>query len=216
MAVRESVACRGQRPSRLLRHRAAEGLVGVRHASGLSVRAVARLVQVSPSRIARLEAGDPGTTTIDLVARVAAALGLELAASLYPSGDPIRDRAHLALLERLRARLPQAARWRTEVPVPILGDLRSGDAIVSTSAGDVLIEAETHVSDVQLVERRSSAKARDLGAIRLILLIADTRHHWTLLRDHPEVRERFPVGTKAALAALRGGRDPGADGLIVL
>ena len=71
--------------------------------------------------------------TIDLVARVAEVLGLELAVSLHPNGDPVRDRGHLALLARLRARIPNAPGWRVEVPVPIVGDLRSGDAMVTAN-----------------------------------------------------------------------------------
>jgi hypothetical protein len=67
----------------------------------------------------RLERGDETTMTIDLAARVAPIVGLELAAQLHASGDPIRDRAHLALLERLRKRLAPGATWRTEVPVQL-------------------------------------------------------------------------------------------------
>ncbi|HLX35162.1 MAG TPA: hypothetical protein VKR30_07960 [Candidatus Limnocylindrales bacterium] len=107
-------------------------------------------------------------------------------------------------------------RWRTEVPIPIAGDLRSADAVVTIAAGEIMIEAETRVSDVQLVERRSAAKGRDLGALRVVLLLADTAHHWTLLRQHPELRQRYPIGTCEVLAALRAGRDPGGDGLVIL
>lgn len=138
--------------------------------SGLSIREVARRAEVSADTIIRLERGDPTTTTIDLVARVAPTVGLELATALHPNGDPVRDRGHLALLGRFRERLPANTSWRTEVPVPITGDLRSGDAVVSVTDGDVLIEAETHVGDIQTIERKISAKARDLGVDRVVLL----------------------------------------------
>ena len=184
--------------------------------SGLSIREGARRIGVSPETIMRLERGDPSTMTIDLVARVAPIVGLDLAASLHPNGDQVRDRAHLALLGRFRDRLPASVRWRTEVPVPIAGDLRSGDAVVSVSAGDVLVEAETRLGDVQATERKVSAKARDLGADRVILLLADTRHHRTVIRDHPELTTRFPLGTREVLASLRAGRLPNGDGLVIL
>ena len=177
---------------------------------------MARTVGVSPETVIRLERGDPATMTVDLTARVAVVVGLDLAASTFPSGDPVRDRAHLALLARLRARLPADARWRTEVPVPIAGDLRSGDATLAIGHGTVLIEAETHLADVQALERKGAAKARDLGAARLILLLADTRHNREVARLHPELRERFPIGTRVCLAALREGRDPGGDALVFL
>jgi hypothetical protein len=166
--------------------------------------------------IARAERGDPGTLTIDLLAVVAPVLGLQLSASLYPDGDPVRDRGHLALLGRLRRRVPDHVRWRVEVPMPIAGDLRSADAVVTLPAGDVLIEAETRLDDVQAMQRKASAKMRDLGAIRLVILAADTRHNQRVLREHPEVRERFPIGTRQCLSALARGRDPGGDALVIL
>jgi transcriptional regulator with XRE-family HTH domain len=215
MAIRDNPRARGERRSQYLRGRMAAELVEARHAAGLSAREVARVVGVSAARIDRLEHADPASMTVDLVARTAAALGLDLAASLHPNGDPARDRGQLALLARFRARIP-AVMWRVEVPIPIAGDLRSADAVVAIKPGDVLIEAETHVNDVQLVERRSSAKCRDLGALRVVLVLADTRHHWRLLHEHPELRQRFPVGTRGVIAALKAGRDPGGDGLVVL
>jgi transcriptional regulator with XRE-family HTH domain len=216
MPGRDSEHARGVRRSRILRLRLGEELRISRRGAGLSIREVARRVGVSPQTIIALERGDPGTMTIDLVARVAAVVGLDLAASLYPNGDPVRDRAQLALLARLRARLPEVTPWRTEVPVPIAGDLRSGDAVLGLPEADVLIEAETHLDDVQAVLRRAAAKARDLGARRLVLLVADTKHNRRVTTDHPELRERFPVGTRACLAALRAGQDPGGDALAIL
>ena len=81
---------------------------------------------------------------------------------------------------------------------------------------DVLIEAETHLDDIQLVERRGAAKQRDLGATRLVLLVADTRHNKDVAKRHPELRERFPTSPRQALAALTRGDDPGGDALILL
>lgn len=182
----------------------------------MSLREVGRRVGVGHEVIARAERGDPATLTIDLVARIAAVLGLELAASLHPDGDPVRDRGHLALLSRMRSRLPASVGWRAEVPIPIAGDLRSGDAIISAECGDTLVEAETHLGDIQALERRASAKARDLGAARTVLLVAHTRHNRQVIRDHPELKERFPVGTRECLARLTRGVDPGGDCLVVL
>jgi hypothetical protein len=166
--------------------------------------------------IIRLEASDAATMTVDLVARVAAVVGLQLAASLYPDGDPVRDTAHLALLARLRARIHQALRWYAEVAIPIAGDQRSGDATIVGAGWDALVEAETRLGDLQLLERRAAAKRRDLGADRLILLIAATRHNREVIRLHPELRERFPIDTRTCLKRLAAGEDPGGDCLVVL
>src|SRR5215210_4469844 len=95
----------GERRSRQLRQRLAEELVSTRLAAGISRREIARRLRVSPDRIARVEQGDVTAQTVDVIARLAAALGLQLGANLYPDGDEVRDRGHLALLARFRARL---------------------------------------------------------------------------------------------------------------
>lgn len=216
MAGRESAAAIGARRSRLLRQRIADELSNARISAGLSVREVARIVRVSAARIERAERGDPGTLTIDLAARIAPVVGLLLAASLRVDGDPVRDRAHLGLLERFRVRLDRSLVWRTEVPMPIVGDLRAGDGVIEAVFGTIAVEAETRVTDIQAVERKSALKQRDLGADRLILLIADTPNNRRVVALHPELRARFPVHTRRCLAALGRGEDPGGDCLAIL
>lgn len=100
--------------------------------------------------------------------------------------------------------------------MPIPGDLRSADATLDGDQLDAMIEAETRFSDVQGMERRVASKARDLGVRRVILLVLDSSHNREVVRSTPWLAERFPVGTRAALAALGNGRDPGGDCLIFL
>jgi transcriptional regulator with XRE-family HTH domain len=200
----------------MLRLRVAEELVTRRLDAGLSVREVGRRAGLSPDTALRIERAESGSMTIDNIGRIAGVLGLELAASLYPNGDPVRDRAHLALLNRFRSRLGPGIPIRAEVPIPIPGDRRSGDCVLSLAAGDVLIEAETRVSDCQAVERRARAKARDLGAIRLVLLLADTRHNRSVISFHPELLGSFPTRTRACLDALGQGIVPGGDAIVFL
>lgn len=216
MPGRDTVATIGARRGRYLRQRVADDLTRARATAGLSVRGIARSIGVSADRIIRAERGDPTTLTIELLARIAPALGLQLAVSLHPNGDPVRDRAHLALLGRLRSRLPAGIRWRTEVPIPIAGDLRAADACIELSQVLMLIEAETRLTDVQAVERKSTLKQRDIDADRLILLVADTPHNRAVLRLHPELAERFPVTTRRCLAALGRAEDPGGDAIVLL
>jgi hypothetical protein len=154
--------------------------------------------------------------TIDLVARIAPVLGKQLAASLYPFGDPVRDAGHLRLLARLRQRLHPGLLWRAEVPIPITGDPRSAAGIIKGTFGEILVEAETHVGDIQDLERRIGAKARDLGADRVILLVADTRHNKHVIRTNPALLERFPVSARSCMRALAAGADPRGDSLVVL
>lgn len=216
MARGESIAAIGQRRSRLLRQRNGDELANARRTSGMSVRELARIVGVSPGRIERAERGDPGTLTLDLAARIAPAVGLLLGTSLHPNGDPVRDRAHLALLGRLRARVHPRLLWRTEVPMPIAGDLRAGDAVIEGPFGITLVEAETKLVDTQAVERKARLKQRDLGADRLVLLIADTRSNRRAIALYPELQERFPIPARRCLAALARAEDPGGDAILIL
>jgi len=213
---RESAATLGESRSRLLRQRLAEELRTSRLAAGLSIREVARRVRVSPSRIERVEEAHQTALTLDIVSRIAPVIGLQLAASLHPNGDPVRDRAHVALLHRFRRRLHPNLTWQAEVPMPIAGDLRAGDALIGGAFGTILVEAETRLVDLQAVERRSALKKRDLGAERLVLLIADTPNNRRVLELHPELRERLPVSTRKCLAALGRGDDPREDALVIL
>lgn len=215
MASKETIASVGERRSRMLRFRTAEEIANTRRALGISCRELGRRTGIGPQRIARAERGDVDALTIDVAARLAPALGLQLAVSLHPNGDAVRDRGQLALMNRFRSRLPSIT-LRTEVPVPIPGDLRSADGVVTIAAGQVLVEAETHLGDVQLIERRVAAKARDLGVLRTVLLAADTRHNHQVIRNHPELTERFPIGTRTCLTRLARGEDPGGDALVIL
>ena len=106
--------------------------------------------------------------------------------------------------------------WRTEVPMPITGDLRAADGMISGRFGIAVVEAEARLTDVQAVERKARRKQRDLGADRLILLLADTGNNRRVIELHPELREQFPVGTRKCLAALSRGADPGGDCLVIL
>lgn len=216
MPTRESAAARGARRSRLLRLRTGDELASARRTPGLSLREVGRRVGVSPQRVARAERGEPDALSIDLAARLAVIYGLQLAVSLHPDGDRIRDRAHVALLERFSSRLTPTVNWRTEVPIPITGDQRSGDGMVAAVFGTILVEAETHLGDFQALERRIAAKARDLGADRVVLLLADTRHNRALLDEVPAIRDRFPIDTRTWFRAIHGGADPGGDAVVIL
>ena len=216
MAREETPAVKGARRLRQLTTRLIEDLIAARRAAGLSIREVARRIGCSHDMVRRFEAGIPSSATIAFVAAYAASVGLKLAASLHPDGDPVRDAPQLRLLARFRARIHPALRWRAEVVIPITGDARSGDGLLAGDGWEALVEAETYLGDVQLVERRAAAKQRDLGADRLILLVADTRHNREVIRLHPELRERFPIDTRTCLHRLGQGLDPSGDALVIL
>jgi hypothetical protein len=93
-----------------------------------------------------------------------------LAARAYPIGGGIRNVAQLELLARLRTRVAKQFTWRTEVPMPIEGDLRAWDAALFGPAIRVGIDAETRLRDIQAVDRRVMLKlpvaySRDAGIV---------------------------------------------------
>jgi len=216
MPVHDTAVDQGARRGRFLRTRLAAELETARLAAGLSYREVARQLGVGHELVAKALRADPSVLTVDFAAKLAAVLGLELGASLHPVGDPVRDKAHLALIRRLRARLGSGLTWRSEVPIPISGDRRSADGIIVGTSFEILVEAETRLDDTQAVERKVAAKRRDFGIQRVIVLVADTRHNREVLLRVQELREGFPIGTRACLAALSRGRDPGGDALVII
>jgi hypothetical protein len=79
------------------------------------------------------------------------------------------------------------------------------------------VEAETRPNDLQAVERSISAKKRDSGVQRMALLVSSTERNLALVRQHlPALRQTFPLATRGFMAAIRDGRDPGADALVLL
>jgi transcriptional regulator with XRE-family HTH domain len=177
---------------------------------------VGSLIGVSHTQVIRIERGLAPHVDIEILARMASVLGSELSLAIHPIATPVRDAAHLALLSRLRARIHPSVRWRSQVPMPIPGDLRSADATLAGIDLSAMVEAETRLGDVQSVERRIAGKARDLGVRGVILLLRDSRHNREVVRTTPWLSERFPVTSRAALAALGRGQDPGGDCLIFL
>jgi hypothetical protein len=81
--------------------------------------------------VGRFERGEIANPPIVFLGAFCEVVGLEFGMRAYPTGDPIRDRAQLALLERLRVRIAPSLRWRTEVPLPIEPDRRAWDAEIA-------------------------------------------------------------------------------------
>ena len=191
-----------------------------RTAAGLSQRTVAKAIGVSHSKVSRFERGVIRDPSLKFMAAYCAVVGLDLTIRAYPAGDPIRDRAQLALLERFRTRLHPSLRWRTEVPLAMERDLRAWDAEVSGAAPDrwrVRVEAETNVADGQALERRLQLKIRDDPVGHVILLVSETRANRQAMRLlWAGLSETLPLDARATLAALGEGRDPGGSGIVIL
>lgn len=220
MATHERPADRGRRKARDLLRRLGQDHRQARVAAGLSLRAVAATSQTSQSRLWRFEHGLIEHISVADVGAWCAVVGLDVAFRGYPSGDPLRDRAQRDVLERLRVRLHADLIWRTEVPLPIVGDLRAWDGAIMGQRPKpwaARVEAETNISDGQALERRLGLKLRDDPVGHLILLVADTRNNRAALKIlTPGLQSLFTLPPRRMLAALREGLDPGGNGIIVL
>jgi transcriptional regulator with XRE-family HTH domain len=185
---------------------------------GLSQSAVARAAGISASQVSRVERAQARCLSIRQAARLLSVVGLELSARAYPGGRPIRDVAHRALLDRLRARVPPGVRWRFEVPVGGPGDGRAWDAVLRFGDGSVAVEAETRPRDVQALQRRLTTKLRDDPEVSaVILLLSATRHNRALVKEHGDaLRAALPGSADAILRTIAAGRHPGGSGIVLL
>jgi transcriptional regulator with XRE-family HTH domain len=187
-----------------------------RRNAGLSHDAVGAACHMSGSTIARTLAGEIARPDIRLLAEMAAAVGQELRLRAFPAGDPIRDGAQQRLLARFRARVSPGIRWRTEVPLPLAGDLRAWDAMLNGSGWSAAVEAETVLDDLQALERRIALKRRDGAVDRVILVISDTARNRRALAAAPGAFADFDRAARNTLRALAAGIDPGRSAILLL
>jgi transcriptional regulator with XRE-family HTH domain len=213
MATREDLHDRSKIAARAARTRLGSELRIARRSAGLSRSEVATACRLSAAQVYRLERGLVGGPSLEAVMCIASVVGLEVAVRAYPRGDPLRDAGHARLLGRLRGELHPSLTWRTEVPLPIAGDSRAWDAVIGGRGWQLPVEAETVLADGQAIERKLALKLRDGGFDHAVLLLADTRRN---REASPELQRGIPLDTRAVLAALRQGRDPGGSGIVIL
>jgi transcriptional regulator with XRE-family HTH domain len=217
VSSRERPADRGARRGRQLLGEVLREFHDARIASGVSQATVGKAMDRSDAWVSWTESGANSSLSIEDASRLLACVGLDLSVRAYPAGRGIRDEAQVTLLAALKARIHRRWEWRTEVPVPIAGDLRAWDVVMHGPDVSIGIEAETRLRDLQAVDRRVMLKLRDSGLDRVILLAADTRTNRSILRAYGDgLRANYPVQSREALAALASGRDPGANALIIL
>jgi transcriptional regulator with XRE-family HTH domain len=223
MSTRERPADRGRRLARLDRQRVGSELRDARQRMGRSLDAVARSAAMSASQVGRIERGALPAVSVDQLARLGAAVGLDVRVRAYPGPDLVLDAGQLALLDRLRLRLHPDLTLRLEVPLPILGDQRAFDGTVGglrdgpDGVAVLPVECETRVVNEQDQVRRIMLKLRDSGFEHVLLVVADTRRNREAIRMAADLfRDAFPVSSRQALACLSRGRHPGGSAIVVL
>lgn len=184
---------------------------------GTTQAVVARALGTSTARVSMIERGLIPTVAYRHLARFAGVVGLKLYLRAYPAGRRLLDAPQLQLVDRFRSRIAAGASLRTEVPMPLEGDLRAADCVATLAGITIVVELITRLADFQAQSRAALLKQRDLGADRCLLVIAATRANRAALREaDAAVAASFPLRTREVLRALAAGADPGANGIVLL
>jgi len=217
MSTHEKPSDRGARRGRELLASAARELHQARVDRGLSLKEVGASVGLSESQVSRIERGLVAGTSIGQWAQLFAVVGLDLSVRAFAGGTPLRDQAHVALLGQFRSFLHGTWRWATEVPLPIRGDARAWDALVSRPDCRYGIEAKTAPMDSQALARRVQLKMRDGAVDGVILLLPRTRQTREFIEGGAgTLGPVFPIPGARALELLRAGVDPGGSAIVTL
>lgn len=215
--AQDDIQQHGQRVARELRRDVASSLLTARLAGGISQQTAGRAAGMSRAQFGRIERGEIATLSIDQLCRAAAAVGLRVTLRTFPDGDAARDAGQLAILERFRRRLPSAAHWRMEVPLPIPGDRRAWDALIVLARRRAGCECETRLRDAQATERRLALKLRDGNVDIVLLIVPDTFANRRFLDQHREqLRGLLPLDSRQVLEAFRRGELPDRSGIVIV
>jgi transcriptional regulator with XRE-family HTH domain len=145
----------------------AEDLRRLREDAGVSQRALARASGVDQSVISRAEA-DLEVPGLETYARLAAALGADLSARLYPNTGPaIRDRHQARIVRALIRGLHD--RWRVWPEIGVRQPVRGWIDAVLVDANQplaVATEVESSLTRLEQAIRWSTAKADALDSSR--------------------------------------------------
>ena len=188
-----------------------------RHVLGVTQARLGRAISLSQAEISRRELGQSRRLMGETLAVHAAAVGFRLSVKLWPAGGGIRDAAQVRYVAAFVGRVGRLWKVALEAPIQLPGDLRAVDVLLVLGDVRIAVEVITRLADLQAQVRVAQAKARDIGATRLILVVAGTHANRRALADaRPALVSAFDLDTRRLIVDLSGGRDPGRDGLVVL
>jgi hypothetical protein len=151
-----------------------------------------------------------------MLARHAAAVGLRARIRLFPGDGAVRDSGQVALIRRFRERIGDAGRWAFEVPIPLPGDQRALDAVLTVARGRIGLEFYVRLADCQAQLRAAHLKQRDAELDRMVIVVKATHANRRALREAaPAIADTFPGSTRRLLAILAAGELPPANGVIL-
>jgi transcriptional regulator with XRE-family HTH domain len=205
MATRETRLQVGRRTGEARLRAVIAELAAARRSAGISQRTIAERVGRSQGQISRLErCSNPTAVSVLELAEVAALLGLELSVALHPAGQPIRDKGHQVLINRVRRLLGDGWAVAAEAPFPNAGDRRTWDLLLRLPGQRVGVECETRIRDIQALARRIHQRQRDGGAHVVVLAVNDSAVNRRLLPGlSASLGPAYAQSTRLVLRALR-------------
>ena len=218
MPVRRDPVEEAARRARYQLERALDEVRRRRIVAGVSQRTLARRLRCSRQLIGAMESGHLQDIGAIQLARMGAAVGLDVPIRTYSSGSPLRDAAQLRLLERFRETIGDAWMWRTEVAVSDSpDDRRAIDVVLANATRRVGIEAVTRLTDAQDQVRSFLLKQEAAALECMVVVLSDTRHNRQAVRDAgATLRPAFPGMSRSTLRDLRAGRVPPTNGVALV
>jgi transcriptional regulator with XRE-family HTH domain len=216
MAGRTTPLEEGRRIAEIVGRELADELRNARLGRGLTQAQLGKSIGVDRERVSAVERRRPRAMTVEQLALQAAVLGMKLSVKLYPLGDAVRDIAQIRYINRFIERVGAAWRVALDVPIPLPGDLRAID-VVLTGACVIAVEVVTRLRDVQAVIRSAQLKQRDFGATRVVIVVAGTHaNRKALALARSGLGAAFDLDSQQVLRLLASGNDPGRDAIILL
>lgn len=220
MATGERARSRGIRRGRKQLQEFASEVFEARMAAGLSQEALGGAVDMSATKVSRIEHGKLSSLSILDASQLAAVLGLDLWLRVFPTGSPIRDAGQAKRMGRLLQNVGPPLKYRTDVPLPERPDqprdMRAWDAVLYGHGKRTGVELEARLRDVQWTARRHALKRRDDPVDAFLLVVADTQANRRVLAEYGDLLADLPrMGTAKVLKTLRAGVHP-PTGLILL
>ncbi len=201
--------------------RAVRELQVAREDSNVSLAQLASETGSSQSALSRLERLELEDVGIVRLSEIASALGCELSLGIHPVGDPLRDKAQLAIGRRFDALLGPAWRVLSEVLLPEPGDRRSWDKVVKLVGPEAPyafgVDIESRVRDVQALVRRTRERETDPRFQHILLVLADSATNRRLVGQLVDnLGEAYTTPMRELRRSLRQGtRLPGSGVLFV-
>lgn len=206
--------------ARALRSALATDLRRMREDTGITQAALAHVAGLAPSTVSMIETGRR-TPTLEVYARVAAALGADLSARIFPNTGPaVRDRLSVPMTELLLSAC--GPRWQAAAEVAVRRPARGWiDQVLWEPVAALLVatEIESMLRRVEQQLRWSGEKAASLPSsdqwtgwtragepqISRLLVVRWTRTNRDVaIAARRQLAEVYPADPRDALDALAG------------